>query len=532
VDFDYAAHGLVAPRRRPRIPGGGPQTAAEVLDAGLAEHPDREALVGRHGRLRWAELDAAANRAAAALDELGVGPGDRVAAALPNDVDLAIVFLACMRRAAIWVGVNRVLAPPEKTYVLEDSGAGVLLATPDVAAELEMARRSDGLASLRHVVCVDPGDRASDWARRLSRPIPTPRRRSPTPAARPAFPRAPSTASTTCCCPVPCRASAPRTHPAFATAWCCRSRSSTWSCWDRSRAGSWSCCVAIDRIDPVGLAGWIRDERVGHFAGVPTILHDLLSHPDVKPTDLEPLVLPMVGGAECPEEFRDLYRERFGREVGIGYGMTEAPTAVTHAAGEPSPRPGLCGVALPQVEIEIRGKDDRPLPTGEIGEICVRPARSGDWADVYTPMLGYWNQPEATRDALRGGAYHSGDLGFLEADGSLFIRGRRSELILRGGANVYPAEVERALQQDRRVAGCAVLGVPDARLGERVVAAVELEPGARAEPDELIALCRERLARYKVPERIVVLDALPRNAMAKVIVRELRPLFDSEARRS
>jgi long-chain acyl-CoA synthetase len=147
-------------------------------------------------------------------------------------------------------------------------------------------------------------------------------------------------------------------------------------------------------------------------------------------------------------------------------------------------------------------------------------------------MLGYWNQPEATRDALRGGAYHSGDLGFLEADGSLFIRGRRSELILRGGANVYPAEVERALQQDRRVAGCAVLGVPDARLGERVVAAVELEPGARAEPDELIALCRERLARYKVPERIVVLDALPRNAMAKVIVRELRPLFDSEARRS
>jgi acyl-CoA synthetase (AMP-forming)/AMP-acid ligase II len=140
-------------------------------------------------------------------------------------------------------------------------------------------------------------------------------------------------------------------------------------------------------------------------------------------------------------------------------------------------------------------------------------------------MLGYWNRPDATREALRGGFYHSGDLGLLDAQGTLFIRGRRNDLILRGGANVYPAEVERVLQADPRVAACAVLGVPDPRLGQRVVAAVQLEPGAAVVAEELLAACRANLARYKVPEQIVFLESLPRNAMAKVVKRDLESLF-------
>jgi long-chain acyl-CoA synthetase len=141
-------------------------------------------------------------------------------------------------------------------------------------------------------------------------------------------------------------------------------------------------------------------------------------------------------------------------------------------------------------------------------------------------MLGYWNRPEATAEALRGGVYHSGDLGLLDSDGTLFIRGRRSELILRGGANVYPAEVERVLQADARVEAAAVLGRPDPRLGQRVVAAVQLAPGATASVEELLADCREQLARYKVPDQLVFVAKLPRNAMSKVVKRELEPLFD------
>jgi acyl-CoA synthetase (AMP-forming)/AMP-acid ligase II len=141
-------------------------------------------------------------------------------------------------------------------------------------------------------------------------------------------------------------------------------------------------------------------------------------------------------------------------------------------------------------------------------------------------MLGYWNQPAASDLALRGGVLHTGDLGSLDADGNLYVRDRRSELILRGGTNVYPAEVERVLQTDPRVAACAVIGIPDGRLGERVVAAVQLADGATASPEELQAQCRGQLARYKVPERIVFVRTFRRNAMNKILKRGLRALFE------
>jgi acyl-CoA synthetase (AMP-forming)/AMP-acid ligase II len=143
----------------------------------------------------------------------------------------------------------------------------------------------------------------------------------------------------------------------------------------------------------------------------------------------------------------------------------------------------------------------------------------------YTPLLGYWYQPAVSARALRGGVYHTGDLGVLTADGTLFIRGRRNELILRGGANVYPAEVERVLRRDPRVADCAVLGAPDPRLGERVVAAVQLAAGADATAEELQTHCATQLARYKVPEDVRFVATLPRNAMGKVEKRRLASLF-------
>ena len=169
-----------------------------------------------------------------------------------------------------------------------------------------------------------------------------------------------------------------------------------------------------------------------------------------------------------------------------------------------------------------------PVPTGEVGEICVRPARSGDFAGVYTPMLGYWNKPQATREVLRGDRYHTGDLGVLAEDGNLYIRGRRNDLILRGGANVYPAEVERVLQAHPAVAAAAVLGVPDERLGERVVAAVQLAPAAEADAPGILAHTREQLARYKVPEAVRFVDEMPRNAMNKIVKSRLRDLFDRD----
>jgi long-chain acyl-CoA synthetase len=137
-------------------------------------------------------------------------------------------------------------------------------------------------------------------------------------------------------------------------------------------------------------------------------------------------------------------------------------------------------------------------------------------------MLGYWNRPEETAQALRGGILHTGDLGCLDAEGNLFIKDRRNDLILRGGANVYPAEVERVLHDDPRVAACAVLGKPDERLGERVVAFVQLADGATATAEELRAHCAENLAKYKVPEEIRFVDAFDRTPMGKIRKTSLR----------
>ncbi len=502
--------------------------------------PDAEALVGRSGRYSYVDLDLAVDRAARGLTSLGVEAGDRVAACLPNDVQIVIALLATMRLGAIWVGINRALAGPEKAYLLRDSGAAILLALADTAEQI--ANQPD-LDSLRQVVVVSPNDPGCEWETIQSAADAV---RCPEVEIDPHAPAAIAYTSGTTGYPkgavhsqhnllLPGAVSAATGRYAPELRQGCVLPLTILNLMVLSPITAFqigSCCVAMDRIDPEGLAQWVKSERVGTFAGVPTILHDLLTHPNVKPDDLESLVSPMVGGAECPEEFRVLYRERYGREVGIGYGMTEAPTAVTSAGGGSpgtaagaAPKPGLCGTALPQVAIEIRDETDRVLEPDEVGEICVAPATSGDWSGIYTPMLGYWNRPEATVEALRGGVYHTGDLGCMEADGTLYIRGRRNELILRGGANVYPAEVERVIGEDPRVAAVAVLGIDDSRLGERVVAAVEPEPGEHPSIEELEACCRGQLAAYKVPDEIIIVESLPRNAMSKVIKRDLVPLF-------
>jgi len=441
-----------------------------------------------------------------------------------------------MRLSALWVGVNRPLAAPEKAYLLRDSGARVLLAGPETLAEVEPLRSE--LPDLRHCLEVDPGRQASTWAQAMAAA-------SDAPVEVSIDPWGPAAIAYT---------SGTTGHPKGAV----HSQhnmllpgavSAAEGMYPQAPQGvvlpltilnlvvlgpltafqHGMPCVAMDRIDPVGLATWVREEQVGSFAGVPTILHDLLSHPEVRPSDLATLTRPVIGGSTVPEEFRRLYRERFGHEVSIGYGMTEAPTSVTHGEGGPAAEPGLCGRALSQCRIEICDEAGRSLPFDEEGEICVGPALEGDWAGIYTPMLGYWRKREASEAALRGGLYHSGDLGVMRADGNLFIRGRRNELILRGGANVYPAEVERVLEEHAEVTESAVLGIPDARLGERVVAAVRLAGAARVDEEGLIAWCRERVARYKVPERIAFVERLPRNAMQKVVKSRLRDCFDAES---
>ncbi len=489
-----------------------PATVARVFDRALAEDPDREALVTREHRLSYAELDRLADRAAHALRDLGVAPGDRVAASLPNEADVVVAFHGAMRLGAVWVGVNRALAPPEKQFLLEDSGSALLLCDDDVPGVevrvvpvAEWRQAVDAAPDAPVGVTVDPfapagiaytsgttghpkGAVHSQWNLLLPGAVLV-ATRGYGPDLRKGD-----------CLPLTILNVVVLTTLLV------------------SQAGG--CSIVMDRIDPEGVAAWVRDEAVTTWNGPPALLHGLASNDAVAPDDLASLDEVWTGGADCPEVIRQRFEAKFGRVVLATYGLSEAPTVVSIDPRSGPHVEGSSGRPLPHLAVRITDPAGAGCPVGETGEIRVGPAD-----DRYRTMLGYWQRPEATAEVLVGGELRTGDVGFLDPEGNLHVRDRLSLVILRGGANVYPAEVERVLHEAPNLAACAVLGVPDERLGERVVAAVEPVPGAELDEEALRRHCLARLARYKVPERFVVVDALPRNAMGKVVRRAVPDLL-------
>ena len=286
-------------------------------------------------------------------------------------------------------------------------------------------------------------------------------------------------------------------------------------------------CAIADRHDPMSLARWIKQEGVTHFAVVPTVAYDLLTHPEVHPDDLATVTKPRVGGAAMPESVKQLFQERFGVKPATSYALTEGPTLVTRQDTDRPIIEGSCGRPLPHIEVLVLDDDDRPVPTGEVGEICFGPRSDGPWAGAYRTMLGYWDRPDLSAEALRGGLVHSGDVGRFDADGELYIVERRSQLIIRGGNNIYPAEIERVLGADSRVAECCVVGRPNDRLGEAIVAFVQPAPGIDVRIEDLMALCRANLAPYKVPDEVCFVEAFPRSPLGKIARAQVQTMAES-----
>ncbi|HUZ44092.1 MAG TPA: AMP-binding protein [Acidimicrobiales bacterium] len=515
-----------------RIPQRG-ATVAEVFDPVLAEAPDRQALVTASGRWTYAELDRACDAAAGALTELGVRPGDRVAACLPNDVDVVTAFHAAMRIGAIWVGINQALAPPEKGFILTDSAASLLLADEPTLDELAPLRPD--LAGVRHWLDVA----GPPWREAVAAT-------SGESGRAPVDPHAPAAIAYT---------SGTTGHPKGAVhsqhnlvvpgAAVVESRGygpelRKGDCLPLTIlnmlvlttllvAQAGGTCIVMDRVEAASVADWIRRERVTTWNGVPALLHTLV-HEDSIPADaLASLDELWVGGADCPDTLRRAVAEKFGLSLTHTYGLTEAPTIVTidprPSAGHDPHRPGASGVALPHLTLRLQTPPGQVSGEAGGGEICFAAVDEGPWAGVYRPPLGYWERPEASGELLAGGVVHSGDIGVIDADGYLSVRDRKNQLILRGGANVYPAEVERVLLALPEVEAAAVVGLPDERLGQRVGAVVQLVPGASTPTEELAAACARELARYKVPERWLMVGSFTRNSMGKIDRRTLADLF-------
>ena len=496
--------------------GSIPRTVADVFAPVVASDPEREALVTRSGRWSYAELDRLAARAAHALHALGVRAGDRVAGALPNDLDVILAFHGAMRIGAIWVGVNRALAPPEKRYLLDDSGASLLVCD---GATAEQVASGDA----PRVVVLEDG--RGEWYDALAAATDAPFESAVDPYA-PAgiaytsgttgYPKGAVHSQYNLLLPGAMLGVSRGYGPAlrkgdFLPLTILNMQVLT----TLLTAQAGGCAVIFDRSDAVGVAEWIRAERVTTWNGPPALVHSLAGDDAVAPDDLATLAEVWNGGGDCPEPVRDAFEKKFGKPVLCTYGLSEAPTVVSIDDPDGTHVPGGSGRPLPHLALHV--VDD---------EICIAPTTTGEFAGVYRPMLGYWQREDATAETLRDGLLHTGDLGFVDDGGFLHVRDRKSLVIIRGGGNVYPAEIERVLHELPDIEACAVVGLPDERLGERVAVAVQLRAGACVGEEELRAHCFANLAKYKVPERWLFVDEFPRNSMGKIQRRELPALFE------
>ena len=273
--------------------------------------------------------------------------------------------------------------------------------------------------------------------------------------------------------------------------------------------------VLVPRFELEPVVEAIEKHRCTIFSGVPTMYFGLLNM-DTTGRDLSSLRTGVSGGAPIPGEVIRAFEEKFPNCVVLeGYGLSESTSTTTFNVDREHRKVLSIGKPIWGVTVQIVDEDEKALPAGEsnVGEIVIR---------GHNIMKGYYKNPEATQEAFKGGWFHSGDLAYADDDGYLFIVDRKKDLVIRGGYNVYPREVEEVLYEHPAVAEAAVIGRPDPKLGEEVLAFVALKPGADCTPEELVAFAKERLAAYKYPREVRIVEELPKGATGKILKKELR----------
>ena len=473
---------------------GAPLTAVELLRRAAAEDPDRAAYVDTDRRLTFAQWDRAADGVAAWLAERGVGRGDVVALHLPSSIEYAVCYQAAMRRRAITTGINPRLGPSEVASILDRTSARVVLRDQD----LDDVRAAFGREPLAALDPCEPDDPvAIVWtsgttglpkgavfdhrnlaavavgAGALGEPFDV--RLAPLPFVHVAYMSRPweeiDKRITTVITPTP-----------------------------------WTAASALFLMER---------EHVTVGQGVPTQWRLLLDHPDFAATDLSSLRIVGTGAATVPPELVRELEAKLGCPVVIGYTSTEAAITTGTVPGDsPEVMARTVGRARVNVELEIVDDGGKMCATGEVGRVR---CRSG------AVMRGYWHDPQRTAEVLDAdGWLTTGDLGFLDDRGYVTLVGRKSEMYIRGGYNVYPAEVERVLGAHPGVADVAIVGVPDPVLGEIGVAFVVPVAGRAPDLATLRTHCCATLADYKAPDRLVVVDILPVTTIGKVDKRALQ----------
>ncbi len=472
---------------------------------------------------RWhtsGELVSRSQRLAGGLAELGISPGDRVVVTMANCPEVAIAYQALWRAGAVVTPATFLLPPHELRHVIADAGASAVITTPEFAPKVTEAVA--GLDGVRFVVCTEAvGDDVLPLASLEEAD------------ARPIVPRADDdlaallyTGGTTgrakgvmlshanlhftgrCAHQT---AHVPGVNRALTTLPLSHSYGLlvTIAGMHHPERGI---SVLLRWFEPNVFLTMIAEHELQLTAVVPTMLALLLATP-LEDHDLSTLEWVSSGGAPLPAEVeREFCRRVPSVSIRQGYGLTETAALIsTNPTG--AVRSGSVGRPVPETEIRILDADGRSLPAGEVGEICCRSPGV---------MQGYWRSPEATAEALQDGWLHTGDVGYRDEDGYLYIVDRKKDLIIRGGFNVYPRDVEDSLTQHPAVQMAAVVGRPSDRHGEEVVAFVSLSPGAETAPEELIEWARGHIGGYRYPRELHVVDAIPLTAVGKVDRKALR----------
>jgi len=509
---------------------------AQILDDNAAAFPDKTSLIYEDTRFTYEELNKLVNRAGNAFLDLGIKKGDRVIISLLNNPEFVMSLFALAKIGAIMVPVNYQLKSTEEEYILKDSEPSLIIT--DAA---KLSRFHDMTAGAIPILTINKneGEEISSeildfWDQIYGQTdsLPT--------------------------CPCSCDdvvhilytsgttgkpKGAMLTH--HSVLFCSSFYSNNdemgtlftneskflialpiYHCYGQNFGlitpiAVGATVILMDKFNTEKVFQAIAEHGVTNFPGVPTMYAYLVNGFDPQRHNVKSLKFCKSAGASLSMEIRTAFREKFGIEINEGFGMTEASAqAIAHPVREDKQRRdkvGSIGVPLrnnmQQTEAKIVDENDRELPPNEVGELVIK----GDHL-----MKGYWKLPEETARTLRGGWLHTGDLARRDEDGFFYIVDRKKDLIIVGGENVYPREIEEVLYQNDKVLDAAVIGMKDATKGEVVKAVVALKDGMEATENELIDFCAARLAKFKVPRTIEIRKEMPKSSTGKIIRRLVR----------
>lgn len=501
---------------------------AVLLEQSARRNPAKVAVVFDDVKLRYAELNGAANTIANGLRALGIEQGDKVALLLPNTPHFVLCYFAILKLGATVVPLNVLLKQNEIAYHLADSNAVALIAWEGFLTEAGPGAQAtptcrnlivaqapgstttlpDGATPLDALLADNPPTfdtvqtMPDDTAVILYTSGTTGRPKGAELTHFNMFFNAYISAEKVMVLPESTVAlvALPLFHSFGQT------------CVMNAVLYMGGTITMLPRFEPQRALEVMQRDRVTYFAGVPTMYFYLLNFPNTDSYDLC-LTNCSSGGASMPVEVMHAFNAKYGVKILEGYGLSETSPVASFNHLDREPKPGSIGTPIWGVELHCVDDKGQDVPQGELGEIVIR---------GHNVMKGYYKRPDATAEAVRGGWFYTGDVAYIDEEGYLFIKDRVKDLILRGGFNVYPREVEEVLYGHPAIAEAAVLGMPDQALGEEIRAVVVLKTGQTAEASEIMAYCKERLAAYKYPRSVEFRDALPKTATGKILKRELR----------